>query len=197
MYFHYHTDERHLDAPLVSSRCKYTKNNHEQCKNKVVIGKNYCYVHRLYELHLQIKKSTIPNAGIGLFAIDKSKGNGEVVFKKSQKICDYNGEVISLNRLNARYGDTTAPYAIALNKNKYEDGAINRGIGTVVNHSSNKSKVNCRFSIKRDNTAEIIATKNIKNGAELFVDYGDDYKLNEVGVFSSTNKKKKDYSYWY
>ena len=107
------------------------------------------------------------------------------------EIFDYNGEVISLNRLNARYGDTTAPYAIKLHKNKYEDGAINRGIGTVVNHSSNISKVNCRFSIKRDNTAQIIATKNIKNGAELFVDYGDDYKLNKVGVFSSTSKKKK------
>ena len=48
---------------------------------------------------------------------------------------------------------------------------------------------NVRFSISANNKIKIIATKNIKNNAELFVNYGNDYNFNEP-VSTSTNNRK-------
>jgi hypothetical protein len=40
-----------------------------------------------------------------------------------------------------------------------------------------------RFSTQRDGQEKnLVATKNIKNHQELFVDYGDEYKFNEIGT---------------
>ena len=61
-----------------------------------------------------------------------------IVFRNKQKICDYNGQIINEFQLQKRYGDKTAPQAIELNNQKYEDGATHRGIGTLLN-SANRS----------------------------------------------------------
>ena len=143
-------------------------------------------------LKLQIKNSTIENAGKGLFAY----GNpNEIIFKKNSKICDYNGQLINEETLNERYGDGdqyTAPYAIRLHNNKYEDAATVRGIGSTANHSNNRNKINARLSIKRDNTAQLMSIKNIKGGQEIFIDYGVEYLFQDEddNVCISTNRNK-------
>ena len=139
----------------------------------------------------------IPNAGKGLFVFNPSVAPNDIVFRKGDKICNYNGELIDETELNRRYGDTTAPYAIELQKKQYSDAAIVRGLGSMLNHNT-KAKTNVRFSIKRDNSdITIIASKNIRNNTELFVHYGKNYKMNEKDVVTYTGNNKKDYRHLY
>ena len=187
MYFHFHTDEYQFDKKLSSRQCKFIKPNNSRCKNRCVIGLNYCHIHTKQELKLQIRKSNIPDAGKGLFAYGNQN---DVIFEKNQKITEYNGEIIDEETLLTRYDENTAPYAIKLYKNKYEDGAAVRGIGSIANHSNNKNKINARLSIKRNNTAQLIAVKNIKGGQEIIINYGDDYQFEDEDVCISTNKNK-------
>jgi len=189
MYFHFHSDDSNFNGKLDSVRCEAVKKNGHQCKNHTVIGQIYCHTHRRTLLHLQIKKSTIAEAGKGLFAVGKG-----IVFRPGDRICMYNGELINAKELIRRYHDNTAPYAIELHKKDgkqlYEDGAVERGLGSLANHSRNRNIVNARLSISRTNRAQLIATKNIRSGSEILVNYGSDYKFNE-DVCSSTNKSKQ------
>jgi len=188
-YFHFQSDDSNFNAKLQSIQCEAVKKNGQQCKNHTIIGQKYCHSHRRVLLHLQIKKSTIAEAGKGLFAIGKG-----IIFRTGDRICMYNGELINARELIRRYHDDTAPYGIQLhNKNgheQYEDAATERGIGSLANHSRNRNKINARLSISRNNRAQLIATKNIRSGTEIFVNYGPDYRFNE-DVCSSTNKSKQ------
>ena len=105
-----------------------------------MIGLTYCHIHTKQYLKLQIKKSIIPDYGKGLFAYGPPN---EIIFKKD------NGEIIDEKTLISRYEEYTAPYAIRLHRNKYEDEATIRGIGSIANHSDNESIINARFSIKK------------------------------------------------
>ena len=135
-----------------------------------------------------MKTSTIPDAGDGLFARRGSVDDRTIVFKSGDVICQYNGEIISQQTLEERYGDNTAPYGVELRAGRKEDGALARGVGTLINHYPRKK--NCRIAVNRANRAQIIAIKNIKNGDELFVSYGRSYRFNEDGVETSTNGRK-------
>ena len=188
-YFHFHTDDFNFDKKLSSRFCKFIKTNDRRCRNRCVIGLDYCHIHTKNELKLQIKKSTIEKPGKGLFAF----GNpNEIIFKKNSKICNYNGQLINEETLNERYDEYTAPYAIRLHNNKYEDAATVRGIGSTANHSNNRNKINARLSIKRNNTAQLMSIKNIKGGQEIFVDYGNEYLFQDEddNVCISTNRNK-------
>ena len=168
-----------FEAALVSERCRgITKEGH-RCKRMTVIGKGLCYNHLLKEKNLRIKQSTVRGLGKGLFALDNNQSRDEIVFKKGEKIIEYGGEVLTSEELDDRYEDYTAPYGLEVNKSKniYEDGALERGIGTLCNHSVQKA--NARFSVNRNNKVSLVATKNIKNNSEIFIDYGTDYGFNE------------------
>ena len=148
-----------------------------------------CYQHKVTDDDVKVEPSTIPHAGNGLFAYNSTHDN-EIVFKKGQRICQYNGEKITVAVLDERYGEDTAPYAIGLNKGQVRDGAIERTIGSLLNHAINKN-CNVRFTNpNKNNDVFIEAIKNIKNRTELLVNYGRDYHFNEDGVTSSTNRKK-------
>ena len=106
-------------------------------------------------------------------------------------ICPYNGQVINTHQLEQRYGEQTAPYAIRVKDNKYEDAALQRGIGSLANHKP-RAQSNTEFVVSRDHI-NLRATKNIRNGQELFVSYGNDYHFNEPGVHTTTNRSKYHY----
>jgi len=170
-----------FECILVSKQCKEKTINQTRCKKKSVIGVPYCYIHLLNKKHLRVKKSTIPNSGNGLFAINKNIPNDTIVFKKGDYIIDYFGEKVTNDILNNRYGEKTAPYGIVVNKTRdiYEDGACQRGIGSLINHKSS-TFANAKFYVNRsNNTIKIKAIKNIKNGHEIFINYGRRYKFNE------------------
>ena len=188
-YFHFHTDEITFDAPLITTRCLFIKQNGDQCKISCTIGLPMCRHHLPMAYNVKVKPFEIEGAGNGLFAHDSTKDEDAVIFKKGDLIVPYYGEKITEETLNRRYGKSTAPYAIQLYKGYFEDGALERGVGSLLNHSSRNQ--NCRFSISRNNSANIIATKNIKNHKELYVSYGRQYRLHERGVESSTNNRMR------
>ena len=101
-FFHLKSSDTDYNHKLESIQCEAAKSNCHQCKNHTAIGQTYCHVHRRTILKLQIKQSTISEAGKGLFAVGKGK---EIVFKTGQRICLYNGELIYVNELLRRYGD--------------------------------------------------------------------------------------------
>lgn len=194
-YFHFHTQKVtredpeliQFDAPLQSVRCSFIKKNGQQCKKKCMIGTPMCRQHLLMKYRVTVKKSSVENAGLGLFA--EITHPRKVVFKKNNIIVPYDGERIDKAELDRRYGNNyTAPYALQVSDQIYEDGALRRGVGTLVNHSAKKK--NAKLD-KEDGVGFVRATKNINSGEEIFVDYGEDYNLAEDGVISSTNGNKK------
>ena len=189
LYYHFHSREKTIDRELISKRCTHIKANNQQCKLNVVIGLDKCHHHKKSDMNLQIKTSNIIRAGKGLFAFDK---DNEIVFKNNDIICAYDGEIITNAELNRRYGETdTANYTVKINKGKNIDSSVYRSVGSIVNHSSAKSKINAKFALNpRTNTVLIRATKNIKHGAEIYLNYGDEYNFNDRGVCSSTNNNK-------
>ncbi len=146
-----------------------------------MIGTGYCFQHLRKYKHLRIGTSTLAGAGKGLFAYDKAKGVNDIVFKEGEEIIPYDGELIDEEELDNRYTEHyTAPYGIEISKIKdlYEDGALHRGVGSLVNHA-NMSKADVRFSITKKDRVVLRATKAIRNNQELFVNYGREYRFSE------------------
>lgn len=202
-YFHYHVlGEDPFDDKLISKRCNHFSANEVRCKKRCMIGLGKCWIHLLSDNSLRIKKSNFLTQkninGLGLYAMhkDPKKRNGtSKIFKKKKLICHYNGEVIDQATLDDRYTeeDYTAPYAVSFRKKngiqKYEDAALLRGVGSLINHTDNQGQVNCKLK-QFKNKIIIEATKDIKDGTELLTNYGNAYLLNEANVRTSTNNRK-------
>ena len=201
-YFHFIAPDVSFNKELQTRQCAFTKTNGHQCKNKVQMGLPYCWIHRKLEQHLLVQQSTIPNAGLGVFAIDIKKEANAVLFRPTPRgqpnrirprICFYDGEVISEATLLRRYGKNTAPYAVQTRKNnnsKFEDGPVRRSIGSLFNHK-NSTGANCALSTNNQSKAIIVADKIIRNGDELFINYGNHYRFNEADVNTATNRRKR------
>jgi hypothetical protein len=97
-------------VPLQSVRCVEITKKGNQCKRQTVIGSTFCSAHLAFNHHLKIKPSTIPHAGLGLFAIDPMHSDSnEILFKKGTTIVKYCGEIIDRDELNHRYQLKTRP----------------------------------------------------------------------------------------
>ena len=111
-YFHFHSDTHNLDKRLKTIRCEFVKPNKQRCKNRCEMGLSYCWIHTLQQYKVRVEQSTIPNAGLGLFVQDNKKGENDIIFRKGDIICPYNGEIITPEELIERYGNYTAPYGL-------------------------------------------------------------------------------------
>ena len=186
-----------------------------------MMGIEYCSAHMAQEMKLKIKTSTIPDAGLGVFAF-LTKENKEqnrvaneiynsqrnvrplprnainIVFRKNDVIGNFEGERIDGEELEKRY-DTdeqnyTAPYAIKLRGDSYIDPALKRGVLGMINTKLNDNDNNVRSKIVRNNRniIQVIATKDIFDGEELFMYYNDDYFDNPdfpMGEWDISTKK--------
>lgn len=194
-YFHFHNlrSGEHFDHELKSEQCEHRIGN-VQCRKRCLIGLSICWIHLLNNYNLRIKKSTIANAGLGLFAMIKNTPDDDhtVVFTKGETLCFYNGEILTLEQHLGRYNTEAAPYTAQLHRcngiQMYEDASVERGIGSLINHSVRR--FNCRMSITRDNTISFVATKDICNHCEILVNYGRSYKFNVLHTRSGTNNKR-------
>ena len=121
-----------------------------------------CHIHSKSLYGVEVKTSTIPRSGLGLFACNR--------YGRENKDGDY------------------SPYAVKMSENKYMDCACERGIASYAN--ANPSHNNSRFSVSNTtNTVNLKATKRIRAGQEIFVSYGKNYfKVNNA--HHSTVKKK-------
>ena len=195
-YFHYRNEPDNIqwDGKMNVERCRFHKTNGERCKRNIIIGLDYCFQHRITKYNVKVKDSEIQDAGKGLFA-NNGTSNNDVVFHKGDKIVPYNGELVAQQIIRERYGNKTAPYGLSISKDRATDGALHRGIGTLINHPLYSRFANTRFSIQRDQQeVNIVADKNIKNNQELYVPYGRSYRFETFerdGTRYSTNGKMK------
>jgi hypothetical protein len=162
-----------------------------QCRRKVCIGSPYCYVHLLHQKHLRVKKSTLQNGGNGLFATNPKELANAIIFKKGEPIIGYGGELLDDEELDERNGeDNTAPYAVNTKEDTNRDCACERSAGSSANTSAGHN--NAKFAVNRTRTeAKLVASKNIKNGEEIFLVYGRSFRLNEPNTSHSTKYRRK------
>ena len=170
---------------LRGQRCIGHCRNGRRCSRRSVIGCPYCFQHLKSDRHLRIKPSTIHNAGKGLFAEDSTQAPNAIIFRRNDNIIEYTGQNIDIDELNRRYHHHTAPYALQVrgdNDPLYVDAATVRGVGSLSNHRAGNHQ-NARFVVNyQNNTARLRAIKNIRNGDEVFVNYGHQYRIHEAGV---------------
>lgn len=163
---------------LKSTRCAYTKQDGERCWNQVVIGGPLCAQHNRMVYGLRIAKSTIPGAGEGVFATRPIRAGAT--------ICPYFGETISKACFIKRYKrQPVAPYSL-----HRIDSACDRSLGSMAN-ALFKANGKCRSESAHNatfvashgaKTMVLVATKDIREGEEIFVYYGDQYILADVGT---------------
>lgn len=156
-----------FSCQLECSQCAAETKNGVRCKRRTRKQLPYCFAHARSILHLDIRPSTIPNTGFGLFALQE--------FKSGDLIVEYKGEVLTRRQLENRYGTTLAPYALKINNNTFIDSACARGTGSFINTYPRHN--NARISVYSGRaghppSASIRATRRIPVGAEIFVDYG-------------------------
>jgi hypothetical protein len=177
-------NHQRFECQLLKLQCTHINpTTNQRCKRFQIIGCGLCWAHLQSDRHLKVKSSTIPNAGRGLFAYNKTD-NRDIVFRKGDFIINYDGEKLNELQLNTRYGNSTAPYSIKVKNNYFEDGACRRSPGSLINHQPN-ARVNSRYSTNY-RLIKIFATKNIRNGDEIFINYQDKYLFNEEGVEHKT-----------
>ncbi len=174
-------DDVKFQGDLETNRCQGICKNGQQCKRNVTIGLPYCWTHLESNKHLKIKKSTIPDAGQGVFAKDKLKQQEhKPVFKSKDLITPYEGENITMQQKNQRYGNHTGPYAVQKTQTSVEDAALKRGIGSVINRGNRNKVPNAEFSYDaRRKQMNIKARKNIYDNDEILIPYGNRYNMND------------------
>lgn len=158
---------------LQCGRCSHIKANGQQCGNRVCFGAPVCWIHNKQRYGVQIKDSGVH--GKGLFATRP--------FLANVPLCPYEGENISTRCLNNRYpGNTTAPYAVTKSRYRVLDSACRRGIGSMANGLFYRGRPIQRnrhnaVILPLNQTLWIVSTRNITQGEEIFVWYGNDYRL--------------------
>jgi hypothetical protein len=115
---------------------------------------------------LEVKASTIEEAGLGLFTTN--------VIEKGQLIVVYEGEHLTAEEMQARYPQSDACYVVQLSKNKFVDARnpLLSSLGRFANHQP-RSKANAKLTA----TAKIIAKKRIHANEEIFITYGSSFRL--------------------
>jgi len=178
-----------FQCPLQKYQCIHVnaKTGH-RCRRKQYIGFNVCYQHLATDYHLKIKASNIRGAGKGLFAYNGTN-NDAIVFKKDERIIDYNAEIITTEEKERRYGDNTAPYAVRINENIIEDGACQRSSASIANNRP-FTYSNAKF-YPYQRKIYVKAIKNIRNNQEITIDYGDEYIMNQEGNQHETKYIRK------
>jgi len=125
----------------------------------------------MYE-DLLVKKSTLPNAGKGLFV--------KRDVKKGERIVEYIGEIITEKELDARAEKDIYGYAFFINKKKCIDAYYTPDeLARYANDAKGLTRIkgvtnNAEYEIWKQR-GWIRATKDIKAGSEIFVSYGAEY----------------------
>jgi hypothetical protein len=149
---------------MPSQRCTADKRAGGQCCMRTKRGQ-YCWNHTRTIEGLRIKASTIPQAGLGLFAT-KQFNNGDA-------ITPYTGDLVAIH--DDRVG---GPYYLQLNRHKGIDAArTNTANGRYANDPrGTQSSPNATLVLDANRgTGRVKATRTIQPGQEIFVAYGPGY----------------------
>lgn len=177
-----------FNCKVACARCNHIKANGALCKNRVCYGIPTCWIHTKQKYSIQKRPSAVH--GIGLFATKEIQAN--------TWICPYVGEAITKSCLDRRYpGDTTATYTVSKGGRRcgrrYVDSACRRGIGSLANgkfradgFSQSGGRHNAELK-DRGGGVWLKSTKRILANREIFVFYGDGYRLDNDHTTKRSN----------
>ena len=160
-------DDIAFECDLKCKRCSATALSGQRCKRRTCIGLYFCWSHTRSLLNLKVKAS---NHGKGLFACKRLAKDDDVLFRKGDVVVHYNGELVNIN--DRVPGDNcTAPYAFDT-----EDAACHRGLGSLANDPRGSGRrSNVEFVEDRRGRVMLRATRTIRDGDEILVNYGNEY----------------------
>ena len=124
----------------------------------------------LFEKHLFVKKSTIPNAGKGLFT--------KKFIPKGVHVVEYKGKISTWKEV--KHEDGKNGYIFYVNRNHVINGLPDKKAkARYANDARGLTRIkgltnNCEYAVKGIK-AYIESKKDIPAGSEIFVDYGTDY----------------------
>ncbi len=121
---------------------------------------------------LIVKKSQLPGAGKGLYTTSD--------IKKGTKIIEYKGEIIDWKEYNQRVKDDKDGYLFFVSRKKCIDAYSTKQYKARYANDARglvrvKGLTNNSVYEVHDNRCFIVATRNIKAGEEIFVNYTKDY----------------------
>lgn len=195
MEFRFTDPSRTFACSLERRRCAHVHpTTGARCSRLQYIGGGLCWQHLALVRRVKVAFSTIPGAGKGLFAFSRKHARRDVLFRPGDVIVPYDGEILTKQEHDARYGKgrlSTAPYSIQRFKTEFEDGACLRGAGALVN---TRPRANAKISnAAKGHTIKIVAISHIKNGDEITVSYGPSYRMTEEGVSHATRATRGPY----
>jgi len=167
---------------MACDRCIAITKNGTRCKLHTCRTLKYCWIHLKSIDGLQIKKSEIPNADLGLYAAksfpySKTKVDPTITYYSANTISDIpdkNSEYVLKVNDKPQYLDSW-------NQNNF----VGRYINSFKNHpDKSKRRANVRFTkgsrIFRKDDRYVVPIKQktkIEKGDELFINYGKDYPI--------------------
>jgi hypothetical protein len=157
------------------AQCAAVTSRGKRCKNRTCVTGPLCGVHTKLQQGLTVKKSSIPNAGLGLYA-DKAFGGED-------KVVEYTGA----NVAQKDYDKSDGTYGMALGATgRVIDGASTQS--GVARYANDCRKTNIRAGVCKGNNLIALTNKDdtrvffkpvkgkkIRKGDELFVSYGRSY----------------------
>jgi hypothetical protein len=192
-------DIQGFDCHLKCMQCM-AKTGKRRCRRKTCYTAPLCWQHLKNLAHLRIGRTTLvdPSTGerfkfLGLFACN-SKKPGEVVFRKRDPIVPYIGEKKTFDDIERVYNregneDATVPYGevteVPGGDDIVIDGACFRGVASLANDAipgsvceggrQGQCRTNSYFFSGDGNYPILVASRNIRDGDEIFVSYGEEY----------------------
>lgn len=193
-----HTNSRgHITfrCRMKCATCKAFCSDGRRCRIKTCLQHPYCKIHTATNFHVFIKQSTIPNAGLGLFALK--------TFHAGDLIAPIGGEKMNRSLLKTRYPDSKSCIVFGVHggDDVRFDGACHRDIGhysnTVVDEptgTSLKDSTNAEIkllavgptgNLQKNLYPWVVSKTTIPNGREIFTDYGKMYRIRRRSYFHS------------
>jgi hypothetical protein len=147
-----------------SVQCSAKARTGERCRRRT-LRSGLCHFHLQRDQNLRIKQSTIPNAGLGLFA-----GNKPIT--RNQVVVPYTGQYSST--------EANGNFVLEVNKNRFINANRYTDTGGFANECRRKdhkdhhcSGNNSKFSISPNTQEAVIkATKTIEPQTEVLIPYG-------------------------
>ena len=154
----------------ICGRCKGETKKKQPCARRTC-RTGLCWQHLRKHDGLRVKKSTISNAGLGLFA--------ERQFKKGERIARYTGDTMTRKQQRERYPDGDSQYVLcAGDKSTSKCVDARRTNSTPARYANTTAPGEAKKrNAKLNKSFNLVATKNIPARREIFTSYGVGFKI--------------------